>query len=83
MRYGKAIQEKMIKKTDICSWQMYVRCEFVDGWVFPFGTNHFSSVVVMSQGGVRTGFCDASEIAALGTKVALVPFDSRSKAGQR
>ncbi len=57
-------------------WEDCRKIEFADGWVFPFGTNHFSSVVVMSQGGVRTGFCDASEIAALGTKVALVPFDS-------
>ena len=57
-------------------WEDCRKVEFADGWAFPFGTNHFSSVVVMSQGGVRTGFCDASEIAALGTKVALVPFDS-------
>ena len=57
-------------------WEDCRKVEFADGWGFPFGTNHLSFVVVMSQGRVRTGFCDASEIAALGTKVALVPFDS-------
>ena len=57
-------------------WEDCRKVEFADGWVFPFGSNHLSSVVVMSQGEVRTGFSDASEIAALGTKVALAPFDS-------
>ena len=57
-------------------WEDSRKVEFADGWVFPFGSNHLSSVAVMSQGEVRTGFCNAPEIAALGTKVALVPFNS-------
>lgn len=58
------------------------RIDFGDGWVFPHGTNHLSSVEVMPWGDVLPdGFAD-SPIASFGTRLSLVPGVSQFLYGQ-
>lgn len=49
------------------------RVGFADDWVFPFGTNHLSSVEVMSWGEILPNGFATTPIAAFGCHVSLVP----------
>ena len=53
------------------------KIRFKHGFVFPFGTNHLSSAVVVSQGRVRSTYFDTEGIVSLGAKVAMFPGESR------
>lgn len=46
---------------------------FDEDWVFPFGTNHLSSVEVMSWGEILPNGFSTTPIAAFGCRVSLVP----------
>ena len=58
------------------AWEDMLRVEFTPGWVFPSGSNHLSSVDVVSQGALRRRWTDTDEIASVGARLALVPFAS-------
>lgn len=58
------------------AWDDVRRVEFPPGWVFPFGSNHLSSVDVVSQGSLRRRWTDTNEIASVGLRLALAPFSS-------
>ena len=53
-----------------------MRVEFPQGWVFPFGEDHLTSVDVVSQGSLRRRWTDTNEVASVGIRLSLVPFSS-------
>ena len=53
------------------------KIEFKHGFLFPFGTNHLSSAVVVSQGRVGSSYFDAEGFVSLGAKVAMFSGESR------
>ena len=52
------------------------KIKFKHGFLFPFGTNHLSNAVVVSQGRVGSSYFDAEGIVSLGAKVAMFPGES-------
>ena len=55
------------------AWDDSFRLDFGDGWVFPWGSNHLSSVEVLSCGEVWPRWDDTNRIAALDVPLAIVP----------
>jgi hypothetical protein len=55
------------------AWDDSFRLDFSDGWVFPWGSNHLSSVEVLSKGEVWPRWNDTNRIAALDVPLAIVP----------
>lgn len=51
--------------------------EFKNGFLFPCGTNHLSSVAVVSQGRMKNGYFDKTPFAELGCRLAMLPGRSR------
>ena len=65
--------EKVAKINARGAWRDSFRLDFEDGFVFPFGTNHLSSVEVFTQGYVRPRRKSAEVVADIGSRVAIVP----------
>ena len=55
------------------AWDDSFRLDFGDGWVFPWGSSHLSSVEVLSCGEVWPRWDDTNRIAALDVPLAIVP----------
>ena len=55
------------------AWDDSFRLDFPEGWVFPWGSNHLSSVEVLSKGEVWPRWNDTNRIAALDVPLAIVP----------
>ena len=55
------------------AWQDSFRLDFDEGWVFPWGTNHLTSVEVLSYGEIRPQWNDTNAVARLGVPVSIVP----------
>jgi hypothetical protein len=55
------------------AWDDSFRLDFGEGWVFPWGSNHLSSVEVLSCGEVWPRWDDTNKIAGIGTPLAIVP----------
>jgi hypothetical protein len=55
------------------AWDDSFRLDFSEGWVFPWGSNHLSSVEVLSKGEVWPRWNDTNRIAALDVPLAIVP----------
>ena len=49
------------------------RVDFAPGWVFPYGSNHLSSVEVMAWGEILSNSRSLTPIASLGRRVSLLP----------
>ena len=49
------------------------RVDFEPGWVFPYGSNHLSSVEVMAWGEILANSRSLAPIASLGRRVSLLP----------
>ena len=55
------------------AWDDSFRLDFAEDWVFPWGSNHLSSVEVLSCGEVWPRWDDTNRIAALDVPLAIVP----------
>jgi len=55
------------------AWQDSFRLDFDAPWVFPWGTNHLTSVEVLSYGEIRPRWNDTNAVARLGAPVSIVP----------
>ncbi len=55
---------------------------FDDGWCFPYGTNHLTSVEVWASGSVYPTLKDPNPIAELHTKLSLAPHDTEVFVGR-
>ena len=55
------------------AWRDSFRLDFDEGWVFPWGTNHLTSVEVLSHGEIRPQWNDTNAVARLGAPVSIVP----------
>lgn len=55
------------------AWDDSFRLDFPEGWVFPWGSNHLSSVEVLSKGEVWPRWNDTNRIAAFDVPLAIVP----------
>ena len=55
------------------AWQDSFWLPFVEGWVFPHGSNHLSGVEVVSFGQLWTVPFGASAVASIGEPVSIVP----------
>ena len=49
------------------------RVDFAPGWVFPYGSNHLSSVEVMAWGEILSNSRSLAPIASLGRRLSLLP----------
>ena len=58
-----------------------VRIVFPEGWVFPHGSNHLSSVEVMAWGEILSDGYSENAIASLGPRLSLVPGVSSFRYG--
>ena len=58
-----------------------VRIAFPEGWVFPHGSNHLSSVEVMAWGEILSDGYSENAIASLGPRLSLVPGVSSFRYG--
>ena len=55
------------------AWRDSFKLDFDAGWVFPWGTNHLTSVEVLSHGEIRPQWNDTNAVARLGVPVSIVP----------
>ena len=55
------------------AWRDSFRLDFDEGWGFPWGTNHLTSVEVLSHGEIRPQWNDTNVVARLGAPVSIVP----------
>ena len=55
------------------AWRDSFRLDFDQGWVFPWRTNHLTSVEVLSHGEIRPQWNDTNAVARLGAPVSIVP----------
>ena len=55
------------------AWRDSFKLDFDEGWVFPWGTNHLTSVEVLSHGEIRPLWNDTNAVARLGVPVSIVP----------
>ena len=74
---------QIVERVEIEDWHRHgawkykdAKIEFKHGFLFPFGTNHLSSAVVVSQGRVGSSYFDAEGFVSLGAKVAMFPGES-------
>ena len=80
----KTTTSQIVERVEIEDWHRNGAWKYKDekirfkhGFVFPFGTNHLLSAVVVSQGRVRSTYFDTEGIVSLGAKVAMFPGESR------
>ena len=52
------------------------RVKFADGWVFPSGTNHLASVMVMSRGEIRPRLQNTNAVARLSERLTMRPGEA-------
>ena len=55
------------------AWRDSLKFNFEDGWRFPWGDGHLSSVEVMSWGEIRPASNITNVIAGIGVPVSIVP----------
>ena len=55
------------------AWRDSMQFDFHDGWVFPWGSNHFSRVEVVSSGEIWPRWNDTNAIASVGVPLAIPP----------
>ncbi len=79
----KTTTSQIVERVEIEDWHRHgawkyhdKKIKFEHGFLFPFGTNHLSSAVVVSQGRVRSSYFDTEGIVSLGAKVAMFPGES-------
>ena len=80
----KTTTSQIVERVEIEDWHRHgvwkykdAKIEFKHGFLFPFGTNHLSSAVVVSQGRVRSSYFDAEGFVSLGANVAMFSGESR------
>ena len=80
----KTTTSQIVERVEIEDWHRHgvwkykdAKIEFKHGFLFPFGTNHLSCAVVVSQGRIKSTYFDTEGIVSLGAKVAMFPGESR------
>ena len=80
----KTTTSQIVERVEIEDWYRHGAWKYKDakivfehGFLFPFGTNHLSSAVVVSQGRIRSTYFDTEGIVSLGAKVAMFSGESR------
>ncbi|MBO5774968.1 MAG: hypothetical protein J6R63_02995, partial [Kiritimatiellae bacterium] len=69
-----AVNNSMIENWNMRgAWDDSFRLDFGEGWVFPWGSNHLSSVEVLSCGEVWPRWDDNNKIAEVDIPLAIVP----------